>query len=43
MGGGWLSLAAILGCQLGEHLADGVVEGVQGADHLLLRKRQCPS
>ena len=40
-GGGWL--AAILICQLGEHLADGVVEGVQCADHLLLREWQCPS
>lgn len=31
--GGGLPLAAILSCQLGEHLADGVVEGVQCADH----------
>ncbi len=42
-GGGWLPLAAILSCQLTEHLADGVVEGMQCADHLLLRDVQCPS
>src|SRR5262249_60241548 len=42
-GGGWLSLASVLSCQLGEYLAGGVVEGVQCADHLLLRDGQCPS
>jgi len=42
-GGGWLPLSAIFSCQLGEHLADGVVEGVQRADHLLLGEGECPS
>jgi len=39
-GGGWLSLASILSCQLGEYLAGGVVEGMQCANNLLLRKGQ---
>jgi hypothetical protein len=42
-GGGWLPLAAILSGQLGEHLAGRLVEGVQCADHFLLREGQCPS
>lgn len=42
-GGIWLPLAAILSCLLGEHLADGIVEGVQCADHLLLGEGQRPS
>ena len=42
-GGGWLPLAAFLSSQLGEHLANGVVEGVQCADHFLLGEGQCLS